>query len=1002
MKIRREQIEALRQSRLENFRATQLQDFRERGYKAELDPQTQEVVLEDAAGGRARIAYADESIAVTTADERTTRTEHDQRGRLKAITDPAGLRVGFEEDRHARSLDIHRGQHSSYRLEFDEQRNLTAAIYPDKTSTRFAYDTEGRIVFITDRNGNKTRYGYTSAGLMARRIDAGGHITRFEQDDAGQFAAIHFADGSRQDFEFDEEDNLRRMLFNGKEHAKFRIDEEAGSYEVEYADGARARFLASGGRVVEAANETCTVKLAYDEHGKLLREEIDGQVVEFERNAVGALTGLTTPDGEKLVFERDGDQTVRSITDWSGGQYAFKYSKVGVLAAIEFPNGATLAQTATQMGLTETLNISSPMSFGSIISHRWEYDTCDRVKRMADGKSVREYRYDGEGRLLGVDGADAKFSHRFELDANGNRLLDDTEACQYNSLNQLMQRGESSFAYDERGNLTGGPTPKQSRARYTYNGRDQLTSVEINGIKTTYAYDAFGRRVRKETEGKLTRYVWAGPHLLSETTTIEAKQTRRDYLFHPDRPFPLAMRAGQDVFYLHAGRLAEPLCVTDARGDVVWQAEYDAFGEAHVSTAKVSQPFRLAGQYFDEETGLHYTLARYYDPRLGRYLTQDPMRVEGGSLNFYTYCDGDPLNRLDPTGEIVIPAILIAIAIGAAVGAVIGAAIGGGVEAYKQYKTSGEITDWGKVGKSALIGGVVGAIGGAVGGAFPPAGATIAATLGLGAAAGGISSGVEYCAEVALTDQEFDPKQLGLSVLIGAGVGAVTAGIGGLIAAKLARRAARKAAEEATEKAAKEAAEKEAQEELRRKAIKKIEAARRAKPDPEKVAKVGEPSTVNTYRPREVPYHNPPDMMVVNPGQKLDTSKLDPNKKYLWVVDKDGNVIIAPENQPGFGAKEGLPNGRDVKHGDLVPGPGGQTRGEARAGGELTALKDSDGNYTGDWLMNNDSSYTFNRTDGQTGTGENLNAAADLLDQSKTSNSGAIFPHNTSGADAPQ
>ena len=796
MKIRREQIEVLRQARLENFRATQVQDFRERGYKADLDPQTQEVILEDAAGGRARIAYAGESIAVTTADERTILTEHDKRGRITAVTDPAGLRVSIEEESATRSLNIHRGQHSSYRLEFNEQRDLIAAHYPDKTATRFAYDADGRIVFITDRNGNKTRYGYSDAGVMTRRIDAGGNITRFEYDDEGGFSGIIFADGSRQDFEFDEQDNFRRVLFNGKEQANFHIDEEAGSYEVEYAGGAKARFITSGGKVVEASNETCTVKLAYDEHGKLLREEIDGQVVEFERNAVGGLVGIVTPDGEKLIFERDGNQTVSSITDWSGGKYTFKYSKVGALAGIEYPNGASLSQTATQMGLTESLSVASPMNFGSIVNHRWEYDKCDRVTRLTDGKAERLYRYDGEGRLLGVDCADERLTERYTLDANGNRLTDGAAFCVFNNLNQLVQRGEVTFGYDERGNMISGPTPL-GRARYAYNGRDQLVSVELNGVKTTYAYDAFGRRVRKERNGSVTRYVWAGPQLLCETTTAGAKRTRRDYLMHPDRPFPLAMRADQKVFYLHAGRLGEPLCMTDNRGDVVWQAEYSAFGQATVSVNKVSQPFRLAGQYLDDETQLHYALARYYNPELGRYLTQDPMRVEGGSLNFYIYCDGDPLNRYDPTGELIIPAIFIAVAVGAAIGAVVGAAIGAGVEAYSQYKASGEVTDWGKVGKSALIGGAIGAVGGAVGALFPAAGATIAATVGLGALGGGASAAAEYCAEVALTDAEFSWSNLGLSVVVGAGAGAVSAGIGGIIAAKLARRAAARAAAEA-------------------------------------------------------------------------------------------------------------------------------------------------------------------------------------------------------------
>jgi uncharacterized Zn-binding protein involved in type VI secretion len=137
-------------------------------------------------------------------------------------------------------------------------------------------------------------------------------------------------------------------------------------------------------------------------------------------------------------------------------------------------------------------------------------------------------------------------------------------------------------------------------------------------------------------------------------------------------------------------------------------------------------------------------------------------------------------------------------------------------------------------------------------------------------------------------------------------------------------------------------------------------------PDPATTARTGEPSTVLTNRPSEFPYRNPPEMHRVAPGET--PPNLDPNKRYLWAVDPDGNVLIAPEEQPGFG--------RVVKHGDLTPGPGGTSRGPARSGGELNFNE-----QTGRWEMNNESSYTFARTDGKTGTADNLNASRDLMNQ---------------------
>lgn len=154
-------------------------------------------------------------------------------------------------------------------------------------------------------------------------------------------------------------------------------------------------------------------------------------------------------------------------------------------------------------------------------------------------------------------------------------------------------------------------------------------------------------------------------------------------------------------------------------------------------------------------------------------------------------------------------------------------------------------------------------------------------------------------------------------------------------------------------------------------------------PDPNTVAAVGEPSAALTNRPSEWPYQNPPEIYSVGPGRPLDVSQLDPNQRYLWVVDPNGNMLIAPENQPGFG--------RVVKHGDLTPGPNGESRGPARGGGEL--------NYNNDnntWVMDNNSSYTFAREDGTVSNGDNLNAAHDLLTQSGTDTSN-IDASNTHG-----
>jgi len=83
-----------------------------------------------------------------------------------------------------------------------------------------------------------------------------------------------------------------------------------------------------------------------------------------------------------------------------------------------------------------------------------------------------------------------------------------------------------------------------------------------------------------------------------------------------------------------------------------WAAKYDEFGAMTLAPgASIVNNLRFAGQYFDQESGLHYNFRRYYDPGIGRYITEDPIGLEGG-INLYAYVNGDPGNRIDPTGEV--------------------------------------------------------------------------------------------------------------------------------------------------------------------------------------------------------------------------------------------------------------------------------------------------------------------------------------------------------------
>jgi len=112
-------------------------------------------------------------------------------------------------------------------------------------------------------------------------------------------------------------------------------------------------------------------------------------------------------------------------------------------------------------------------------------------------------------------------------------------------------------------------------------------------------------------------------------------------------------RKGQtpvEILFYHCDHLGTPLALTDRQGQVAWAAKYDPWGnvEEEFNPRNLEQDIRLPGQHLDRETGLYYNYHRYYDPRIGGYINQDPIGLIGG-MNSYAY-PNNPFQKMDPLG----------------------------------------------------------------------------------------------------------------------------------------------------------------------------------------------------------------------------------------------------------------------------------------------------------------------------------------------------------------
>ncbi|KPZ11451.1 Rhs family protein [Pseudomonas syringae pv. viburni] len=195
---------------------------------------------------------------------------------------------------------------------------------------------------------------------------------------------------------------------------------------------------------------------------------------------------------------------------------------------------------------------------------------------------------------------------------------------------------------------------------FTYDSENRLVKTETmanSQVETTssYQYDSLGRRVGKQSNIKgqtdQKHFLWQGLRMLRE----ESPEQSSLYLYEPGSYAPLArvdQREGEDknkVYYYHTDQIGTPLEMTDAEGHIVWQAKYAPWGLIkQLVVNEVEQNLRFQGQYFDVETGLHYNTFRYYDPEIGRFITQDPIGLSGGD-NLYLYAP-NPYGWVDPLG----------------------------------------------------------------------------------------------------------------------------------------------------------------------------------------------------------------------------------------------------------------------------------------------------------------------------------------------------------------
>jgi RHS repeat-associated protein len=216
----------------------------------------------------------------------------------------------------------------------------------------------------------------------------------------------------------------------------------------------------------------------------------------------------------------------------------------------------------------------------------------------------------------------------------------------------------AGFTYDNNGNTTS-KTDASGTTGYTWDFENRLTSVTLPGSGGTFSftYDPFGRRIRIVSPSGTDVYAYDGDNIVDQMDATGTWQSRFTHGLGVDEP--LEIRQQSVPLYYHADGLGSIAAVTNAARAVAASYVYDSFGQTTMQTQIVTSPYGFTGREFSNGDGnapgpeLYYYRARYYDPNVGRFLSEDPIGMVGG-INFYVYTSNDPVRMIDPLGLVQI------------------------------------------------------------------------------------------------------------------------------------------------------------------------------------------------------------------------------------------------------------------------------------------------------------------------------------------------------------
>lgn len=626
------------------------------GLRAAFTYDEQHNVIEErtARGGLRRWGYdaLGRPVAHTDALGNVTRRELDPLGRPTALRLPDGGALTFAYDALGRLV---RRVDALGRVETVRYAGLASPIevtLPDGAMWRLSYDLNERLQQIKNPKGEAFELRYDRNGELREMRAFDGRIARAERGRDGQLARVEQPDGTF------------RALRRNAAGMVLREETPHGAVKVEMQGEGVLAFIA------EDPALPVSVLLEHDALGRVIVETQNGRSIRYAYDAQNRVVARHLPMGLVTRYAYDEEGQVVTV-DHDGYRVTLQRDLAGAVVRRVFHAAGVEARRVFDPMMRPVRDWVGSEA-GTLVDRLYAYDLGGALVERNDARwGASRYRYDEAGML--IEAASAKGREAFLYDA-GHALSASGQRWEVGEGGLLLRTESATYTYDAGNRRAGERRQDGAETAYLWDCRGQLREVRLpDGTRVLLAYDPFGRRVRKEIhpplpslsgvegaaealglaeapQARVIEYLWDGLCLAAE---IDSERGLRVFVSDPGTMTPLLQQEGGAVYAVVTDHLGMPTDLVGPRGELSWSARHSAFGVIEEEARppggpEVASPFRMLGQYHDAELGLCYVRYRYFDPKVARFLSPDPLEFMGGR-NLFAF-NGSPTTHVDPLG----------------------------------------------------------------------------------------------------------------------------------------------------------------------------------------------------------------------------------------------------------------------------------------------------------------------------------------------------------------